>query len=207
MALPAVAIALCVLQTLRGAKTKCSGGPFCYMRFGVSSLVLSLLLAAGTGVSQISRVTNFTWFGTAQVQLQLYGFFAMTLSGAALYILPRISGLGLSSRLTRMQFWCMMPGSVLLTLPLFIGGVVQGVKLLNPETGIVDVAKSSMMFLRISTVGELLILFGAFLFLLNVTTLLVRYYRAVCFTAYSAVTAELEPTPAPSLKGNAEVRP
>ena len=41
---------------------------------------------------RISRVTEFTWFGPAQTQLQLYGFFAMTMFGAIYHLLPRVVG-------------------------------------------------------------------------------------------------------------------
>lgn len=193
MLLPALAVAVCALQTVRGSQTTSGGGPFCYARFGVASLVLSLILLAATSVPQISRITNFTWFGTAQTLLMIYGFFAMTMFGAAYYILPRVTGLELSSKLMRIQFWCVMPGVVLLTLPLAAGGVVQGLKLLNPDIAPVDVAKSFLMFLRISTLGETLIALGNLLFLLNVTFLIVRFYRAVCFKVYLDSTAQFEP--------------
>jgi cytochrome c oxidase cbb3-type subunit I len=189
---PALAIAAIAIQTVRGAKTSCGGGPPCYIKFGVGSLVLSLVLLAASGVPQISRVTDFTWFGTAHTQLRLYGFFAVTMFGAAYYILPRVAGIELSGKLMRAQFWCVMPGTLLLTLPLAAGGVVQGVKLLHATIAFVDVAKSSLMFLRISTLGETLIAVGNFIFLFNVTALLVRYYRAACFKAWLTASMRLE---------------
>jgi len=196
MLVPALAVGVCVWQTTRGAQMKWSGGPFCYTKFGVSSLVLSLVLLAATGVPQISRITDFTWFGTARAYLHLYAFFAMTMFGAVYYILPRATGLETNSRLLSLQFWFVMPGSLLLALPLLVGGVVQGLKLLNPENPIVDIAKSSLMFLRISTLGETLIAIGNLLFLLNVFALILRYYRAVCFKTYLEATARFEPAEA-----------
>ena len=49
------------------------------------------------------------------------------------------------------------------------------------------------MFLRLGTVGELLIALGNLLFLLNVFAVIATYYRAVCTKAYRAVTVQLEP--------------
>ena len=43
---------------------------------------------------QYSRVLEFTWFGPAQMQLQILGFFAMILFGAIYEILPRVMGCG-----------------------------------------------------------------------------------------------------------------
>ena len=54
----------------------------------------------------ISRVTEFTWFGPAQTQLQLFGFFAMTMFGAIYHLLPRVMGFELPfPKLVRLQFW------------------------------------------------------------------------------------------------------
>ena len=55
---------------------------------------------------QISRVTEFTWFGPAQTQLQIYGFFAMTMFGAIYQLLPRVIGFELPfPKLSRLHFW------------------------------------------------------------------------------------------------------
>jgi hypothetical protein len=53
------------------------------------------------------------------------------------------------------------------------------------------------MFLRLSTLGDLLLLLGNLLFLLNVSVLIGRYYRTVLRVAYTDAT-----TPEP-----AEVNP
>jgi len=204
---PLLAIAMIAVQTVRGCRTECAGGPLCFVKFGMSAFVLSGVMLAISALPEISRVTDFTWFGTAQNQLRLYGFFAMTMFGAAYYILPRAVGIEFPfARLIRAHFWCGVAGSLLLTLPLAMGGVLQGFKLVNPNVAFLDVTKSALMFLRLGTVGELLIALGNLLFLLNVLAVIATYYRAVCTKAYTAITKRLEPTPDPSKEGNAEVR-
>jgi cytochrome c oxidase cbb3-type subunit 1 len=169
------------------------GGPLCYVKFGLWSLVLSGLMLASAAVPRVSRVTDFTWFGHAQNGLRIYGFFAMTMFGAAYYLLPRVTGAELPfAKLVRAHFWCGVIGTLLLAVPLAIGGLVQGAKWLNPEIVPVEVARATLMFLRISTLGDLLLLFGNLLFLLNVSALIVGYYRSVVRVAYAEVTA-LEP--------------
>ena len=62
-----------------------------------------MLIAAAC--PQISRVTEFTWFGPAQTQLQILGFFAMTMFGAIYDLLPRVMGFELPfPKLVRVQF-------------------------------------------------------------------------------------------------------
>jgi cytochrome c oxidase cbb3-type subunit 1 len=170
------------------------GGPLGFVKFGVFSFGLSGVLLAASALPGINRVTDFTWFGTAQNQLRLYGFFAMTMFGAAYYILPRAVGMEFPfPKFIRAHFWCGVIGALLLALPLAMGGVVQGLKLGNPDVAFLDVTRSALMFLRLGTVGELLLALGNLLFLVNLLALIARYYRAVGAKAYAIATARLEP--------------
>ena len=193
MLVPVLTVAVMLVQTASGTKTACVGGPLCYVKFGLWSLVLSGPMLAVIAVPQISRVTNFTWFGHAENGLRIYGFFAMTMFGAAYYILPRVTGAELPfAKLVRGHFWCGVIGTLLLAVPMAIGGIVQGTKWLNPEIVPVDVSKATLMFLRISTIGDFVLLLGNLFFLLNVFVLIVRYYRSVIRVAYAEATT-LEP--------------
>jgi len=193
MLVPVFTVVVMLEQTVGDTKTACAGGPLCYVKFGLWALVLSGLMLAAIAMPQVSRVTDFTWFGHAQNGLRIYGFFAMTMFGAAYYILPRVTGAELPfAKLVRAHFWCGVIGTLLLAVPLAIGGVVQGTKWLNPENVPVDVSKATLMFLRMSTLGDLLLLVGNLLFLLNVSVLIGRYYRSVVRVAYADATA-LEP--------------
>lgn len=214
--IPVLTAVVMLVQTVGGTKTACAGGPLCYVKFGLWSLLLSGLMLAVASLPQVSRVTDFTWFGPAQNGLRLYGFFAMTMFGAAYYLLPRVAGLpreivaagGTSAapsvlisrggewpfaKLVRGHFWCGVIGTLLLAVPLAVGGVAQGLKWLNPELAPVDVAKATLMVLRLSTLGDLLLLAGNLLFLLNISALILQYFRSMVRMAYAEATATLEP--------------
>jgi len=142
---------------------------------------------------QISRATEFTWFGPAQTQLQLYGFFAMTMFGAIYYVLPRAVGFEFPfPKLARAHFWISMLGVLVLVVPLAIGGVVQGLKWANPGVAPVDVARATLPFLRASTTGLLFLLFGNLLFALNIFGLTVIWKLALLKKAIAIVKAPLE---------------
>jgi cytochrome c oxidase cbb3-type subunit 1 len=114
--------------------------------------------------------------------------------GAAYYIVPRATGIEFPfAKFIRAHFWCGVIGTLAVAVPLAIGGVIQGFKLVNPNVAFLDVTKSALMFLRLATVGELLIAVGNALFLLNILGLMVSYYRAACVRAYATVRAPLEP--------------
>jgi cytochrome c oxidase cbb3-type subunit 1 len=164
-----------------------------FIRFGFASFVISSLMFIATACPRISRVTEFTWFGPAQTQLQLYGFFAMTMFGAIYHLLPRVVGVELPfPKLARLQFWLSMLGVLLFIVPLAIGGVVQGMKLNNPNIAFLDATKATLFFFRFSTVGLLLILLGNLLFALNFFAMTFVWKKSLVKNAYAIVTAPLK---------------
>ena len=181
-------------QAAPPANCEPKGGPFCFIRFGLGSFLLSSLMLLTMACPQINRVTEFTWFGPAQTQLQLYGFFAMTMFGAIYHLLPRAVGFEWPfPKLARLQFWLSMSGLLLFIVPLAIGGVVQGMKLNNPNIAFLDATKATLFFFRFSTVGLLLILLGNLLFALNIFAMTFIWEKSLVKKALAIVTAPLEP--------------
>jgi len=181
-----------VLRRVDRAAAPSRGGPFCFIRFGLASFVLASFMLIAMACPQISRVTEFTWFGPAQAQLQLYGFFAMTMFGAIYYVLPRVAGFEWPfPKLARVHFWISMLGVLLLVVPLAIGGVVQGLKWADPNIAPVDVAGATLPFLRVSTTGLLLLLLGNLLFALNIFGLTIVWKLALLKKAVAIVKAPL----------------
>ncbi len=210
---PVLVIAIIMVRTLRGVASslrlgesaqradstpQCAvkGGPFCFIRFGTAAFLLSALMFLAMGCPRIARVTEFTWFGPAQTQLQLYGFFAMTMFGAIYYLLPRVMGFEWPfPRLARLQFWISMVGVVLFIVPLAIGGVVQGLKLSHPDVAFLDATRATLVFFRFSTVGLLLILLGNLLFALNIFGLTLVWKLSLLKKAVAMVKAPLPSSP------------
>ncbi len=191
---PMLAVGVIAWQTLYGS-THCEpkGGPFCFIRFGLASFLLSSLMLIATACPRISRVTEFTWFDPAQTQLQLYGFFSMTMFGAVYHLLPRVVGFEFPfPKLARVHFWVSLFGVVLLVLPLAIGGVEQGLKLNHQDVGFMDAMKATLPFLRVSTIGLMLLLLGNLLFALNIFGLTFVWEKALVKKAFAVVTAPLE---------------
>jgi cytochrome c oxidase cbb3-type subunit 1 len=175
------------------ARCEPRGGPYCFIRFGLMSFVLSSLMLIAMACPRISQVTEFTWFGPAQTQLQLYGFFAMTMFGAIYYLLPRAVGFELPfPKLARLQFWLSMSGVLLFIVPLAIGGLEQGMKLNHPNIAFIDATKAILPFLRTSTIGLLLILLGNSLFALNIFAMTFKWKLALLKKLVALVKAPLE---------------
>src|SRR5262249_26092495 len=151
-----------------------------------------------TGWPQISAVTDFTWFNVATQQLNTYGFFVMTMSGMIYLIVPKVTGMEWPRpAFVRLHFLLAVIGILLFVVPLAIGGVLQGLKLNNPQVPFMDLTKSTLLFFRASTLGDLAILGGHGLLLANVAALSLGYYRTHFLPVFRATTqveaAEVKP--------------
>jgi cytochrome c oxidase cbb3-type subunit 1 len=194
LVVPVIAIAVIGWQTVRRATgPECKGGSFCMIKFGYVAFVLSALLLITASCPQISRLTQFTWFGVAQTQLQLYGFFAITMFGAIYYILPRAVGFDFAfPKLIRVQHWFAMLGLVIFVASLVIGGVMQGIKLQNPNIAFADSTRAMLPFLRISTLGLLFLLLANLLFALNLFVMIASWKWSMAKSMWAIVTAPLD---------------
>jgi cytochrome c oxidase cbb3-type subunit 1 len=196
LVVPVIAIAVIGWKTVCGAANQeCKGGSFCMIKFGFVSFILSALMLVATACPHFSQLTQFTWFSTAQTQLQLYGFFAITMFGAIYYILPRAVGIGFAfPKLIRIQHWFAMLGLVIFVVALAAGGLEQGMKLNDPNVAFADVTKSVLPFLRASTLGLLFMLLANLLFALNIFAMIGAWKWSVAKTVFAFVTSPLKKT-------------
>lgn len=98
-----------------------------------------------------------------------------------------------SPRLIRVHFWVATFGILLLAAPLAVGGLLEGFKMNEPALPFVTISRFTLHFLRVSTVGELLIALGNLLLLLNLVASALRVVRAPFAAAYSSATEDLYP--------------
>jgi len=189
---PLIAIVIVTVKTVYGAKVNCLGGPFCFARFGMLGFVLSSLMYFAEICPRHSLVAEFTWFAPAQVQLQLLGFFAMIVFGAIYELLPRVMNAPLPfPKFAKAHFFLSLLGVVLFVIPLAMAGVEQGIKLANPSIPLADVNTATLLFLRVSTTGQLFLLLGALLFAVNIFVMTIQWKIALLKTALAAITAPL----------------
>lgn len=190
---PIVAIAIIAKKTVSGSGVTCMGGPFCFIRFGVLSFVLSGILYISEFCPRYSRVLDFTWFGFGVTQWQLLGFAAMILIGAIYEILPRVMEKELPfPKLAKVNFYLFAGGVALYVIPLVIGGVVQGMKLRDSNIPFADASSAALLFLRISTTGQLLILLGSLCLLLNLFVMTIQWKLGMAKTVIAYIKSPLE---------------
>jgi cytochrome c oxidase cbb3-type subunit I len=193
LVVPVIAIAVIGWKTVCGAASQeCKGGSFCMIKFGFVSFVLSALMLVASACPHFSRLTQFTWFGAAQTQLQLYGFFTITMFGAIYYILPRAVGIEFRfPKLIRVQHWFAMLGIILFVASLASGGIEQGMKLNDPSVAFADVTKTVLPFLRVSTTGLLLLVIANLLFALNIFAMILAWKWSVAKSVFAFMISPL----------------
>jgi cytochrome c oxidase cbb3-type subunit 1 len=182
---PLVVICYILLKTLWGANVSGENGTYCYIKFGILMFLLSSLLLITQACPQHGRMLEFTWYGQAQIQLQILGFAAMILFGGIYDILPRVMGVELPYKsFVKGQFFLSVFGVALVVIPLAIAGVKQGNSGYAPEA-----AKFGLM---ISTTGLIFLLLGGLMLLLNIFVMTIKWKLAIAKTVIQTVTAPLE---------------
>ena len=97
----------------------------------------------------------------------------------------------------RAHFWIAAVGVLLFVVPLAVGGIVQGLKLQHARRSPSPILREGTLpFLRVSTMGDLLMALGHLLFLVNLAGLVIRFYRARAVSAWAAATTEIKPAEA-----------
>jgi cytochrome c oxidase cbb3-type subunit 1 len=191
--IPLITVAMIFGKTVCGANTVCKGGPFCYIKFGTVAFILSALMLIAAACPQIWRALDFTWFVPAQINFQILGFFAIVICGAIYEILPRVMNFELRfPKFVRAQHWLFMLGLIFLILPLAIGGILQGIKLEDPNLPFANSTDAVIQFLRISTIGWLLLLIGSFLFAANIFAATFKWHFGLLKTGIAIVNSPLE---------------
>jgi cytochrome c oxidase cbb3-type subunit 1 len=169
---------------------------FAGMAFWILAMVQDIIGA----FPSVAAVTGFTSFREAQQDLFLLGFFAMTLSGAIYYFLPRVLAwmpaasetrgrnaprradflIDWSPSLVSGHFWTSFFGVLVCWLSLLIAGVWQGILLQDPANPFDSSLRSTLPAIRFSTLGILMLWIGSVLFLLNFGQMAAQFCRRCC---------------------------
>ena len=91
------------------------------------------------------------------------------------------------------HYWLAVLGVILIVAPLVIGGFVEGFNWRNLKMSDVDVANNAVNFVRVTTIGEVLILVGNLMLLGKLIGVSVRYYKLHFVPAYKGAVAEIKP--------------
>lgn len=155
-----------------------------FVKYATISFRVASLAGILFTLAPFNAIANFTWFIPAQQTFLVYGFFGMTMFAAIYHIFPQLLGTEFASNtLVKLQFRLSALGVTIYFLTLAVGGVLQGLKLNDGKVNFLDVVTGSATWLRISTLGELLMIAGNALLLLNLLKLLISVLRVAALKA------------------------
>lgn len=194
LVLPVVGVGIVLYGTLYGAGLKSGGdaGSARFIKVGLLAFMLSALAQHFVSANHhFGQLIEFTWFGQAQSQLQIFGVLAMVLFGALYYILPLVMDFELPlTSLPKAHYWLHLSGVLLFVIPLAYAGYAQGADAYNLD--------AALPGLRISTLGLLLLLSGSLAFAANMILTFLSWKVSVVVAILETVLAPLK---------NAEMKP
>ena len=149
-----------------------------FIPFGVKVFPVAALLGVLAQPAGVSGLLNFTWFLPAQQQLLVYGFYGLVLMGALHFMVSRLAPVADPKPMFAfLHFIGCAGGVVIFFLALACGGVAQGGVMNDSTVPFLNVVKGTLMWIRLSSLGELLMILGNLLFLLNVVLAVVRFLK------------------------------
>lgn len=190
---PLLAVGLNLHRTLAGQYGKArQEWPLAVALFSGCAYLVAGLLTVAHALPALHTYTQFTFFIQGKSFLFLYGFMAMAIF-VGLYLATHdlIEGGLPSARLIKIHLWCAALGVTLIAVPLLLGGLIQGRALNDPSVAFMDTLRPGLMALRISTLGELLLVAGHAALLFNFVLAGLRW----CWKVKDRTAVLLAPAP------------
>jgi len=132
-----------------------------FIVFGAMSYTAVSVQGSLQAIRSINEVTHFTHYTIAHAHLGVYSFFTMTMFGAMYYIMPRLTQREWSSvRLIKVHFWCVALGMIMYWIDLTWGGILQGLKMNDPDVPFLDIVNFMLPFLWSRSVAGMLMAIG-----------------------------------------------
>jgi cytochrome c oxidase cbb3-type subunit 1 len=166
MIIPVVAFSLNQHLTMKGHFGLVRRSPTLrFILVGAVMYTLASLQGSLEALRSLNAVTHFTHFTVAHAHLGMYGFVTMIIFGGMYFVMPRILGVEWpSAALTRWHFLLVCAGFAVYLVTLSIGGVLQGLVLLDPARPFMDSVAVTLPWLRGRTVGGAMMTSGHLLF-------------------------------------------
>lgn len=138
------------------------------LRFVVLGAALYTLVSLQGSLEALpffNRLVHFTQYKVAHAHLGLYGFFSMIMFGAIYFAMPRVLEREWPyPKLIWLHFWLAAVGFAIYFVSLTVGGVLQGIALLDPARPFMDSVEVLTPYLQARTLGGALMTAGHFVF-------------------------------------------
>jgi len=176
MIIPVVAFSLNQHLTLKGHFSALRHSHVLrFIFFGAVMYTLASLQGSLEALRSLNAITHFTHFTVAHAHLGMYGFVSMVIFGGVYFAMPRI----LDTRwpkpiLISLHFWLVVAGFSVYMVTLSIGGILQGLILLDPARPFMDSVAVTLPWLHGRSIGGALMTFGHLVFAWHVVLITAR---------------------------------
>jgi cytochrome c oxidase cbb3-type subunit 1 len=166
MIVPVFAVAINQHMTVVGHFAALKYSPT--LRFVVlGAMLYTLVSLQGTleALPYFNRVTHFTHYTIAHAHLGVYGFVSMVMFGAIYFVMPRVTEREWPyPRLIALHFWLAAIGVGVYVVSLTVGGLLQGLAMLDPARPFMDSLTVSVPYLTGRSIGGTLMTLGHLIF-------------------------------------------
>lgn len=176
MIIPVLAFTVNQHLTLKGHFNALRYSPVLrFIVFGAVMYTLASVQGTLEALRSLNAITHFTHFTVAHAHLGMYGFVTMVIFGGVYFVMPRILNTAWPNPgLISWHFGLVVVGYGIYMVMLSIGGVLQGLALLDPARGFMESVAVTIPWLKARSVGGALMTLGHFVFALHVVLIIRR---------------------------------
>ncbi|HDR9157717.1 TPA: cbb3-type cytochrome c oxidase subunit I [Burkholderia vietnamiensis] len=166
MIVPVLAVGVNHHMTVAGQFRALKHSPtLCFVVLGAALYTLVSLQGSLEALPFFNRLVHFTQYKVAHAHLGLYGFFSMIMFGSIYFAMPRVLEREWPyPTLVWLHFWLAAVGFAIYFVSLTVGGVLQGIALLDPARPFMDSVEVLTPYLQARTLGGALMTAGHFVF-------------------------------------------
>jgi cytochrome c oxidase cbb3-type subunit 1 len=166
MLIPVLAVGVNQHMTVAGRFATLRYSPT--LRFVVLGAALYTLVSLQGSLEAVpffNRLVHFTQYKVAHAHLGLYGFYSMIMFGSIYFVMPRVLEREWPyPKLIALHFWLAVTGFAIYFVFLSIGGVLQGIAMLDATRPFMDSVNVLTPYLKARTFGGVLMTAGHLVF-------------------------------------------
>jgi cytochrome c oxidase cbb3-type subunit 1 len=176
MVIPVVAFSINQHLTIKGHFGAMKHSPTLrFIVFGAVMYTLASLQGSLEALRSLNAVTHFTHFTVAHAHLGMYGFVSMVMFGGMYFAMPRILDIRWPyPRLISLHFWLVVGGFTIYLVTLSIGGILQGIALLDSARPFMESVHVTLPWLQGRSIGGALMTIGHVVFASHFAIMVVR---------------------------------
>ena len=150
-----------------------------FILFGVIAYLLTGVTGAVMALHSVSEIVQFTAVVPAYNLKLFYAFFSMVMFGGLYFMAPRLTGREWpSGDLIYLHFWGSAVGITVIVFSMLVSGWIAGTQMNDNEIAFVEIARSSVLWSKVNSVGFVCLLIGNIAFAVNCCAMLIAGYRA-----------------------------